>query len=293
MIKLIVKFVGLMLAFAVVGLVLSTVGALSSGGGELTTFGITLLAVGSVLVFISPALAGLALWVLHRRSNEIVSKQAKEASEKRQAVLRRRFLERQRLIDATDRHRIAVTRNLQRALKINDYGAVTSDTRQDALEEFFASIALDTDLLAFAEASALVFEQLDIRDAEDRQIGFDADILPFDGTAFEAWTAEALKGFGWEVDVTQGGGDQGIDVIAKKDGKIVGLQCKLYSSAIGNKAVQEAHAGKAYYNADEVGVISNADYTSSAKDLALATGVFLLSHRDIPELYEKLFERGR
>ena len=172
---------------------------------------------------------------------------------------------------------------------MNDYGALIADKRQEALAEFFASIDLDMNTIAFGDASELVFEQLDIRDIENRAAGFDAENLPFNGHAFEKWVAEALIGFGWITNVTAGSGDQGIDVIAEKGGKKLGIQCKLYSSAIGNKAVQEAHAGKAYYSADTVAVLSNASYTSSAKDLAKVTGVELLSHHDIPELYEKLF----
>ena len=155
--------------------------------------------------------------------------------------------------------------------------------------EFFASIDLDTELIGEAEAAQIVFEQIEFRAEEDRDAGFDARSLPFDGHAFEKWVAEALIGFGWDAKVTSGSGDQGIDVVASRSGKTVGLQCKLYSNAVGNKAVQEAHAGKVYYNADAAGVLTNATFTSSARDLAQVTGVVLLSHHDIPSLYEKFF----
>lgn len=67
------------------------------------------------------------------------------------------------------------------------------------------------------------------------------------------------------------------------------FHCSITEGRIGNKAVQEAHAGKSYYATDAVAVLSNASYTSSAKDLAKMTGVELLSHHDIPEVYEKVF----
>lgn len=97
--------------------------------------------------------------------------------------------------------------------------------------------------------------------------------------------------YGWNAEVTSGSGDQGVDVIAEKNNKKIGLQCKLYSKAIGNKAVQEAHAGKSYHGLDAVGVMSNAEFTSSARDLALATNVILCSNHDIPSLYEMFFGR--
>jgi restriction system protein len=35
--------------------------------------------------------------------------------------------------------------------------------------------------------------------------------------------------------------------------------------------------------------MTNASFTPSARDLAAAAGIRLLSHHDIPDLYEKLF----
>ncbi len=120
---------------------------------------------------------------------------------------------------------------------------------------------------------------------------FDPSTLPYNGHEFEHWVAKNLNKFGWNANVTSGSGDQGIDVIARKNGRTLGLQCKLLKSPVGNKAVQEAYAGKAFYQMDVVGVISNASYTKSAKALAMNTGVKLLSHRDIPNLYERMFNR--
>ena len=192
-------------------------------------------------------------------------------------------------IDSVDRHRAALKRNLDRAITRNDYGVIVADLTIDALLEFFASIDLDKQAVPIAEASELVFEQLDFRKMEERATGFRSDDIPFDGHAFETWVADALRGFGWEAEVTPGSGDQGIDVIAMKNGKKLGLQCKLYSSPVGNKAVQEAHAGKVYYGADAAGVLTNAGFTASARDLAAVTGVMLFSHHEIPELFEKTF----
>ena len=293
MIKSISKFVLITLGLASVGLVLPIAGLGTSSEVTLTTIGI-------LLFIFSPLLAGLWLWLESKKRRRLSEdkKQRRLSEDKlatfeqdRKDISRRRFLERQRLIDCIDRHRGTLTRNIERAIKKNDYGALVEDKSAASLIEFFDSIDLDRNLVDIPEATDLVSEQLDIRDEEDRQVGFDATNLPFDGHAFEKWVAEALIGFDWTANVTSGSGDQGIDVIAEKDGKKLGIQCKLYSSAIGNKAVQEAHAGKAYYNTDAVAVLSNAPYTSSAQDLAKMTGVKLLSHHDIPELYEKVFSQ--
>lgn len=192
------------------------------------------------------------------------------------------------MLDSVDQHRTALIRNLERAIKRNDYGAITDDRTDEALDEFFASIDLDEGSIPYPEAQSLVLEQLDFRRNEDRSKGFDASSVPIDGHAFERWVAEALDQFGWDAHVTPASGDQGIDVIARKGDLHIGIQCKLYSSAVGNKAIQEAHSGKVFHNLTHVAVLSNAEFTNSARDLARATGVLLVSHHDIPDLEAKI-----
>lgn len=257
-----------------------------------------LMVVSFVLMFGSPIIVGFWFWQRKRKVHTERLKadalrrqedQKAAAEEARQQFARRTFFERERLIDAVNEHRAALVRNLERAVRRNDYGAVTEDRRYEALDEFFASIRLDRQAIQTSEAIEVVAEQLATYDEQDRVAGFDPASLPADGHAFERWVAAALSAFGWDAEVTAASGDQGIDVIASRDGRRLGLQCKLYSTPIGNKAVQEAHAGKAFYGADRVGVLSNAPFTNSARDLAAATGVLLLSHHDIPHLLEKAF----
>ena len=74
-----------------------------------------------------------------------------------------------------------------------------------------------------------------------------SEIDRMEGHDFEYFCAVLLKTNGYEkAEVTPGSGDQGIDVIAAKDGIRYGIQCKCYSSDIGNKAVQEAYSGKEF-----------------------------------------------
>lgn len=97
-----------------------------------------------------------------------------------------------------------------------------------------------------------------------------------DGHQFEYFCAEVLSKNGYEnVEVTKGSGDQGIDVLAEKDGIKYAVQCKCYSSDVGNKAVQEAFSGKTFYNCHVAVVFTNRYFTASAKELAKKNGVLL------------------
>lgn len=284
-----VRFVLLTLAIGLFGSLIAAMDVPAGGTPGLTALGI----IGAIIILLSPFLA--ATWMWRRRSiakaRDASMRMAALAQEQeyQQNLLRRRSIEHQRLIDAVDRHFSALNRNLALAIRTNDYGAVVKDTTDEALVEFFASVALDSALFSFEEAKALVFEQLNIRRRAQAATGFDADTLPGDGHNFEQWVAHSLTRFGWKAEVTRGSGDQGLDVIAEKAGRRLGLQCKLYGSPVGNKAVQEAHAGMVYYGVDAAGVLTNASFTPSANALAMMTGVKLFSQYDIPDLFEKTF----
>ncbi len=229
------------------------------------------------------ALIGAIVYTIHRRRQEKARWLAQVAD-----FVNRRSQQREALIAAIDRHRAALSRNLERAVKTNDYGAVVSDRTEQALDEFLGSVGADTNLMARDDMTALIRERLRELAAADLDAGFDPSSLPSGGHDFEHWVAEQLAAFGWKADVTRGSGDQGIDVLAERDGKRVGIQCKLYQGPVGNKAVQEAYAGRAYYALDIVAVLSNAPFTPSAIALGAATGVLLFSHHDIPNLFEQL-----
>ena len=110
---------------------------------------------------------------------------------------------------------------------------------------------------------------------------FREDMNPFD---YEHFCAAILNENGWNARATQGSGDQGVDVIAEKDACRVAIQCKLYSSKVGNKAVQEVIAGSIHVDADYRAVVSNRDYTKSAYEIAEKSKVRLLHHNDLQDL---------
>ena len=62
------------------------------------------------------------------------------------------------------------------------------------------------------------------------------------------------------------------------------FQCKLYSYPVGNAAVQEAISGKIWASADSAFVVSNADFTPSAKALAAKVGVHLVHYSMLKNL---------
>lgn len=104
---------------------------------------------------------------------------------------------------------------------------------------------------------------------------------PTEGLAFEHWCAERLREQGWIVSVSQASGDQGVDIVAAKSGKVVAVQCKRYVKPVSNKAVQEVFSGMQHYGATAACVIASGGFTRSAFELAKSTGVRLLDYQMI------------
>lgn len=97
-----------------------------------------------------------------------------------------------------------------------------------------------------------------------------------DGHDFEYWCADVLSNCGFQnVIVTRGSGDQGVDVIGEKGGVKYAVQCKRYSSDLGNTPVQEVYSGKTFYHCHVAAVMTNRRFTAGAKKLAAETGTLL------------------
>lgn len=109
-----------------------------------------------------------------------------------------------------------------------------------------------------------------------------------EGHQFERFCAELLRKSGFSnVSVTPGSGDQGVDILAEKEGVRYAIQCKNYATPLGNTPVQEVNAGKIFYNCHVGVVMTNSTFTSGAKELAKATGILLWDRRHIEEVMEK------
>ena len=108
-----------------------------------------------------------------------------------------------------------------------------------------------------------------------------------EGHEFEKFCADILRKNGYvDVTVTQGSGDQGVDILANRDGVKYGIQCKCYTSDVGNKAVQEVYSGKAFYNCHVGVVLTNSYFTDSAVRLANNTGIVLWNRDRLLKMIE-------
>lgn len=97
-----------------------------------------------------------------------------------------------------------------------------------------------------------------------------------EGHEFEYFCADLLADRGFtEVEVTKASGDYGIDILAQKDGVTYAIQCKRYTAPVGVKAIQEAYAGRDYYDRMVGAVMTNQYFTTPAVEAAKKLKILL------------------
>jgi restriction system protein len=110
------------------------------------------------------------------------------------------------------------------------------------------------------------------------------------GIDYEQFCAGLLRKAGWDARVTKASGDQGTDIIAERSGLRLVIQCKFYTSPVGNEAVQQVVASRLHERADKAVVVSNARYTKAAQQLSATTDVLLLHHDELASRLNQLVE---
>jgi restriction system protein len=112
-----------------------------------------------------------------------------------------------------------------------------------------------------------------------------------EGHEFESYCADLLEQHGFtDVEVTNGSRDFGIDILAEKDGITYAVQCKRYESPIGVFAIQQAYAGRDYYDCMVGVVMTNQYFTQPAVDLARKLKILLWDRGYIDAMIDELPE---
>lgn len=127
-----------------------------------------------------------------------------------------------------------------------------------------------------------------VLDVEELDIDECPSMLPESGHDYERYVAAIFESYGYSARVTKGSGDHGADIVVHWGGGEIVVQCKHYSSPVGNKAVQEAYSAKGFYDADQAWVVASSSFTPAAKIAAERLGVLLLHHEDLPEMLEAI-----
>lgn len=142
-------------------------------------------------------------------------------------------------------------------------------------------------IIAGLAVAAMMFSAvLYLRQRRRRERPEEYDLM--EGHEFEYYCAELLEKCGFlEVEVTKGSGDYGVDVLAEKDGVTYAIQCKCYNGPVGVKAVQEAYAGRDYYDRMVGAVLTNQYFTQPAAEAAKKLKILLWDREYLEDLVEQ------
>ena len=133
---------------------------------------------------------------------------------------------------------------------------------------------------------------IDFSASGNHDLDDDLEFNSNDPYEYEAFISNRFMRLGWRAFQTPSSGDQGADVIVEKSNRRFVIQCKLYSSPVGNSAVQEVSSARDFYGAIGAVVITNNTYTKSARQLAESQGVWLLHDSELEnwdQIIENLF----
>lgn len=176
----------------------------------------------------------------------------------------------------------------------SDYNTPSSLTDEYSIERF--AIMCNAQLLKDEREVVGDVSEINSNDISDEPMNESSkllyepctDIDSMTGIEFENFCSDLLKKNEFEkVEITKVSCDHGVDILAEKEGITYAIQCKCYSSNIGNAAVQQVHAGKTLYQKDVAVVLTNRYFTSQAISEAYALGVKLWDRDKLNEMIGK------
>lgn len=240
----------------------------------------------------------IPMYQLYNRKERIILQELKEEEERRLRSRRKKEAKdlpmlkeklTQRTENAVKANIKTITQAYRKSVTSNSFGKKNYDRFLIDLNEFINDLPEIKELVEeydnrFNKDASVVFNLESISGIEEliskseAADPYDDGMDPYE---YEQFCADEFKKNGWHAEATQGSSDQGVDVIAKKNGIILVAQCKKYAKPVGNKAVQEVVAGMKYYEATHGIVVAPNGFTNSAQKLASVNKISLLHHTDI------------
>lgn len=238
-------------------------------------------------------LVGLTIWRQTRlqaitaagKADELHFAEATEAFQEQESQEQTTLIEK-----AIEEHLKTLRIKRSQLLRHDEYGKADRTEWEKHCEYFLQRVALEgrqLDHLGVWSGISAIEEALN-RDTPDRPPLGNIDVDGLSGLEYEVHCKELLEKCGWTVTVTKASQDQGVDLIATYRSHRVVLQCKRYTKAVGNSAVQEVIAAKTFERADDAVVVSNAPFTKSARTLASSASVYLLHQSELEDLIDLL-----
>ncbi|CAN5408293.1 hypothetical protein BH10PAT3_BH10PAT3_5610 [soil metagenome] len=101
------------------------------------------------------------------------------------------------------------------------------------------------------------------------------------GHGFEQAVANLFRNIGFTAEVSNRGGDGGIDIILQNARRRIAVQCKRYKSTVGPHVIRDLWGTMNYLGFDEGCIVTTTGFTKSVTDFAKDKRIFLIDLNDI------------
>ena len=116
--------------------------------------------------------------------------------------------------------------------------------------------------------------------------------MSLSGIQFEHELGSLYRELGYQVQSTPASGDQGIDLILRKDGDTTIVQCKSYNRPVGPAAARELYGTLTACGAKDAVLACTAGFTQGVFDFVRGKPITLISAQDLALMGAEVRERG-
>lgn len=193
-------------------------------------------------------------------------------------------------IEQTRAHISKLHAKSKQLVHFDDYGNLIDELWERELAYFVETVVLPKQSHRWVKITEEMKESL-IATVQSEVFAYDLASEPagntyqvdMHGVEFEALVRSLIERRGFAVQLTKATGDQGVDLIVNTAQGLIAIQCKRSRTTVGNKAVQEAFSGASFRSITRIWVVSDAPYSTSARQLAGSLGVKLVDFRNMDE----------
>ena len=111
--------------------------------------------------------------------------------------------------------------------------------------------------------------------------------MSLSGDDFERDMAALCRRLGYSVETTPASGDEGVDLVLRRKGKKIVVQCKSHKSPVGPAVVRELYGSMIAAKADKAVLACTGGFTRGVRDFAKGKPIELVSASGLVELAER------
>lgn len=118
-----------------------------------------------------------------------------------------------------------------------------------------------------------------------------SQIQELDPTDFEHFVAHMLQRMGYAVEVTGQTGDEGVDLIARRDSAVAVVQCKRYRGTVAASVVRDLYGTMMHNHATEAWLVTSGKVSKQAREWAEGKPMYLFDGDRLQWWLDELNER--